>query len=101
MSALLMPTRFELDLLAAALALADGALEALEHLGAEQLAERCLVAFGKRHDDHLVGRLGAVEELAGIEARIGAHQLGERAGKRAVLRRVAAEPGLDVLDRRP
>ena len=101
MSALLMPTRFELDLLAAALALADGALEAFEHLGAEQLAERCLVAFGERHDDHLVGRLGAVEELAGIEARIGAHQLGERAGERAVLRRMAAEPGLDVLDRRP
>ena len=101
MSALLMPTRFDFDLLAARLALANGALEALEHLGAEKLAQRGLIAFGKRHDDHLVGRLGAVEELTGIEARIGAHQLGERAGKRAVLRRMAAELGLDILDRRP
>ena len=39
--------------------------------------------------------------MAGIEARIGAHQLGERAGERAVLRRMGAELGLDVLDRRP
>ena len=101
MSALLMPTRFELDLLAARLALANGAFEALEHLGAQELLQRGFVAFRERHDDHLVGGLGAVEELARIEARIGAHQLGERAGERAVLWRVAAEPRLDILDRRP
>ena len=101
MSALLMPTRFELDLLAARLALANGAFEALEHLGAQELLQRGFVAFGKRHDDHLVGGLGAVEEMAGIEGGIGAHQLGQRASERAVLRRVAAEPSLDILNRRP
>ena len=101
MSALLMPTRFELDLLAARLALTNGVFEALEHLGAQEILQRGFIAFGKRHDDHLVGGLGAVEEMVRIEARIGAHQLGERAGERAVLRRMAAEPRLDILNRRP
>ena len=63
MSALSMPTRLDVDLLAARVALADGALEALEHVGAEELLERRLVALGKRHDDRLIGHLGAVEEL--------------------------------------
>ena len=65
----------------------------------KKLLQRRLVSFGEGHDDHLIGGLGAVEEMTWIEARIGAHQLGQRPGERAVLRRMAAKTCLDILNR--
>ena len=99
MSALLMPTRLDFDLLAPRLALANGALETLKHFVAQELLQRGLVSFREVHHDHLVSRLGAIEEVTRIEARIGAHQLGERARQGAVLGSVTAKACLDILNR--
>src|SRR5690606_31210572 len=62
----------ELDALGAAFGLArgDGRIEAGEDLRREQAAQGLAVAGGEGLDDHLVGRAGALQEVAHLEAGI-------------------------------
>ena len=97
MSARSMPTRLDSTFSPRVSRSRMAELEAFEDVRAEQLLQHRLVPFGEGHDDHLIGGLGAIEKRTWIEARIGAHQRGQRLGERAVLRRMAAKPRLDIL----
>ena len=71
-----------LDRLAALLALADRAVEAVIDVARQQVLERAPVALGERRDDHLVGGARAGDEMLGVEARIGGGDGVEPGGER-------------------
>src|SRR5262245_56402752 len=68
------------DLLAAPLAIGDGAGEAFVDVAAQQALERLAIALGESRDDDLVGGARALEEGIGIERRVGAHDLEKAVG---------------------
>ncbi len=55
---------------AAALALGDRGIEAVEHFARQQIAQLTAIAAGKGRHDHLVSGARAGDEMLGVEARI-------------------------------
>ncbi len=72
------------DLLAAGLALADRAAEAVEDVGLQQVAEDLAIAFRKGGHDHLVGLARPAKKMLGIEAAVELQDIHEACGERGV-----------------
>src|SRR5262245_11240510 len=87
------PDKALVDLLAAALAVGDGAGKPVVDLAAQQSLEGLAIAFGEGGDDDLVGGARALDEGIGIEGFVGAHDLDKAVGDAGI----AGGPTLDAL----
>src|SRR5262249_20195135 len=84
------------DLLATLLAVGDGIVEAVIDFAVQEIFQCPAVALGKRRDDDLVGRLGAVHEMVRIEAAIGPEDVDQALADLAVARSIIPHALLPV-----